>query len=124
MPDPNVYFDPWININQETGTGATTQTGSFQAPNFPDNPVPGVPGQIVPPAATGSTDNIVMESYTYLNFSEAPKLYRIAVNSDDGFHVAWGPEMRSALFTAPAGASVSPNAGRYSGGKGCIRYCL
>jgi len=60
----------------------------------------------------------VMESYTYLNFSEAPKLYRIGVNSDDGFQVAWGPEMRSALFTAPAGAGVSPNAGRYSGGKG------
>jgi hypothetical protein len=59
-----------------------------------------------------------MESYTYLDFSQAPKLYRLAVNSDDGFHVGWGPGMRSALFTAPAGASASANAGMYNGGKG------
>ena len=118
MPDQIVYFEPWININQDVGTGATTQTGSFQAPDYPDNPVPGIPGIPVPPAAEGSTDNIVMESYTYLNFDQAPKLYRIGVNSDDGFHVSWGPETRSALFEAPAGASVADNAAMYSGGKG------
>jgi hypothetical protein len=119
LPDEVVYFDPWININQDTGTGATTQTGSFQAPDYPDNPVPGIPGMPVPPAAEGSTDYIVMESYTYLNFDQAPKLYRIGVNSDDGFHVSWGPETRSAIFEAPTGAaSVSDNAAMHSGGKG------
>jgi hypothetical protein len=117
MPDPNVYLDPWININQNYAE-PTGQIGSFQSPNFPDNPIPGIPGKPVPPATEGGTDNFVLESYTYLQFNEAPKLYRLAVNSDDGFHVAWGPNMRSALFTAPTGASASSNAGMYNGGKG------
>ena len=115
MPDDLVYFDPWININQDL---VTAQAGNFQSPNFPDAPIPGIPGLPVPPATEGGTDNVVMETFAYLNFSQAPKLYQIAVNSDDGFHVAWGPAMRSALFTAPAGASVSSNAGMFSGAKG------
>lgn len=118
IPDDVVFFDPWINFNQDIGLGLSTQAGSFQSPAFVDSPVPGIPGQVIPPATEGGTDNIVLESWSYLHFTEAPKVYRLAVNSDDGFHLGWGPNVRSALFTAPAGASVSDNAGMYSGGKG------
>jgi hypothetical protein len=112
MPDDIVFFDPWINIDQGVFDPAAAETGSFQSPNFPDSPIPGIPG------TTASTDNIVLESYSYLEFNEAPKLYQLAVNSDDGFHVAWGPDLRSAMFEAPGGAGATSNAGFYNGGKG------
>jgi hypothetical protein len=81
------------------------------APQYADYQLPGIPG------TTLSTDNAVAEIYTYLQL-EGPNLYTFAVNSDDGFRVSFGPELRSANFTAPGGASTLSNAGQYSGGKG------
>ena len=114
MPDGMVFFDPWININQDVFADPPVgDAGSFQTPDFPDYQIPGIPG------TTLSTDNIVMEATTYLELG-APngKFYTFAVNSDDGFQLAFGPETRSALFTAEGGASTSTYASQYNGGKG------
>ena len=117
MPDTvGNYPSPWININQDFYSTTAAEVGSFQSPDFPDDPIPG----IVPESETVfNSDNIVMEAYTYLQLGGPNgKFYTFGVNSDDGFHVAFGPETRSALFTAAGGASTSTYASQYNGGKG------
>jgi hypothetical protein len=114
MPDNQVFYDPWININQDIFADPPVgDAGSFQTPEFPDYQIPGIPG------TTGSTDNIVMEAYTYLQLGGPNgKFYTFAVQSDDGFHVGFGPQTRSALFTAAGSASTSTYAAQFNGGRG------
>ncbi len=106
FPADNVYFSPWVNINQDVLATPATEIGTFTSatgPDYADYQIPGIPGIPVPPATEGSTDNAVAEIYSYLQL-QGPKLYTFVVNSDDGFRVSFGPEMRSAIFEAPGGA--------------------
>jgi hypothetical protein len=92
QPDNFLSFDEFFNWNQDA---ATAQGGSFTTltgSGYPDALIPGIPG------TTGSTDNIAMEAYSYLEL-EGGKLYTLVVNSDDGFRVTAGPEIRSVLTT-------------------------
>ncbi len=115
LPDTAGYFpSPWVNINQDYYSSTPAEVGDFQSPDFPDDPIPG----IVPESETVfNSDNIVMEAYTYIQL-QASKQYVFAVNSDDGFRVSFGPDMRSAVFTAAGGASTTTDASQYNGGKG------
>jgi hypothetical protein len=56
-----------------------------------------------------STDNIAMEAYSYVEL-QGGRLYTMVVNSDDGFRVTAGPEIRSVLSTNWLG--------QFDGGKG------
>jgi hypothetical protein len=76
------------------------------ADNFPDDlPFPGIPG------TTGSTDNSTEEILTWLNLKNG--VYRMVVNSDDGFRVSVGPDPRDKAglilgeFNVPGGRGFS-----------------
>src|SRR5439155_15482180 len=85
-----------INYNQ-VAPGAA-EFGVFRAPDYPDKPIPGIPG------TTFSDDNIAMHARTVLELKAG--LYRLGVNSDDGFGVtvAANPEdvfaLRAGAFNA------------------------
>jgi hypothetical protein len=104
---------PYINWNQDVRADTPSEVGSFTSLTgpptgfgYPDAPIPGIPG--VGPAAS-NTDNIVMESYSYVEL-QGGRLYTMVVNSDDGFRVSAGPDIRSVLSTNWLG--------QFSGGKG------
>ncbi|MBM3823149.1 MAG: hypothetical protein FJ404_09730 [Verrucomicrobia bacterium] len=66
-----------VNYNQD----APGAVGNFSAGNgFEDKPIPGIPGD------TGSTDNLTQEIIAFVEFAK-PGIYRMGVNSDDGFKV-------------------------------------
>jgi len=114
FPDGLNYIDPWINFNQDVSATPPTEAGSWTStdgPSYGDYPIPGIPG------TTLGTDNIVAQMWTYLNLT-GPNLYTFVFNSDDGFRVSFGPDTRSAVFTAPGGTSTSAIAGQFNGGKG------
>ncbi|HUS33929.1 MAG TPA: hypothetical protein VM680_01130, partial [Verrucomicrobiae bacterium] len=73
-PD-GAYNQDLINWNVEVGIA---ERGNFQAPQFPDQPVPG---------AT-QANNLAAEVLTYLELQ--PGRYVMGVNSDDGFVVTTG----------------------------------
>jgi hypothetical protein len=83
-----------INYNQDAN-GVGAEMGAFVAPDFPDKPIPGIPG------TSSSTDNIAMQARTVLELKAG--LYRFAVNSDDGFGVTVGSNPQDA-FALRAGA--------------------
>lgn len=84
-----------INFSVEAGG---TERGSFQSPNFPDQPFPG---------NLGHNFNLAAEAVAYLEL--APGRYYMGVNSDDGFVVYTGPNARD-LFAL--------DLGRFDGGRG------
>jgi hypothetical protein len=103
--------DEYINWNQDVLAPTPSEIGSFTSetpppPGYPDRPIPGIPG--TGPTAL-DTDWIAMEAYTYVEL-EGPRLYTLVVNSDDGFRVTAGPEIRSVLTTNWLG--------QFDGGKG------
>lgn len=59
----------------------TPPDGDFQAPAYPDNGFPGIPGN---PTASSPTENFAFEYQTYVEFPTAG-YYTFGVNSDDGF---------------------------------------
>jgi hypothetical protein len=77
--------DGVINYNQDSRDNTEAGTGVFT----PDKPIPGIPG------FTLSTDNIAMRAATVLELKRG--IYRMAVNSDDGFVVAAGANSRDIL---------------------------
>src|SRR5439155_8610071 len=77
-PDGTFTEAGFINYNQDAN-GVGAEAGVFVAPDFPDKPIPGIPG------TTLDTDNIAMQARTYLELKAG--LYRFGVNSDDGFRV-------------------------------------
>jgi hypothetical protein len=101
--------DVFINWNQDVFATPPTEAGSFTSltgGGYPDAPIPGIPG--VGPVDS-NTDWIAMEAYSYVEL-QGGKLYTMIVNSDDGFRVTAGPEIRSVLTTNWLG--------QFSGGKG------
>lgn len=84
-----------VNWSVQAEQGA--ERGSFQAPNFPDLPVPGLSHNF----------NYTIEVLAYLEL--APGRYRMGVNSDDGFVVSTGVHPRDRLAVVP---------GRFDGGRG------
>ena len=84
---PSVVFpDEFINWNQEAGPGGNaTQAGNFTtaANGIADGAIPGIPGDDL-----SNLNNISAEITTYLNLSRG--VYRLGVNSDDGFKVTVG----------------------------------
>src|SRR2546421_3978909 len=111
--DPGSGFNPdgtfteggVINYNQDAN-GLGAEMGVFMAPTFPDKPIPGIPG------TTLSTDNIAMQARTVLELKAG--LYRLAVNSDDGFGVTAGPlpedvfALRAGAFDTDRGQGTTP----------------
>jgi len=77
-PDGTFTEVGFINYSQDAN-GIGAEAGAFIAPNFPDKPIPGIPGTSL------LTDNIAMQARTYLELNAG--LYRFGVNSDDGFRV-------------------------------------
>lgn len=77
-----------INWNQD----APTSVGSFtdlSTPPATDEPIPGIPG------VNFGIDHIAAEIITFLELKKG--VYRMGVNSDDGFKVTVGPNPRDAL---------------------------
>ncbi|MBL9135186.1 MAG: hypothetical protein JNK85_04930 [Verrucomicrobiales bacterium] len=89
------YNRDLVNWSVQAEQGA--ERGSFQAPSFPDAPVPGLTHNF----------NYVIEVITYLEL--APGRYRMGVNSDDGFVVTAGVHPRDLLATG---------LGRFDGSRG------
>jgi hypothetical protein len=97
-PGPNgAYLYPgiinWNNNRNPNRSGV--EIGNFQDnsygigwpfPDYPDEPVPGIPGTGV---ANNYTDNCAAEIFAYLKFDTAG-YYRFGVNSDDGFAMKMG----------------------------------
>lgn len=90
------YNQPIINWSVEAA-GVGLERGNFQAPTFPDEPIPGVSHDF----------NIAAEVLTYLEL--APGRYIMGVNSDDGFVVYSGVNARDLLAVS---------LGRFDGGRG------
>jgi hypothetical protein len=84
-------------INWSVQADQSLERGSFQAPAFPDAPIPGL----------AHTINYVVEFTTYLELS--PGRYRMGVNSDDGFVVSTGFHPRDVFAST---------LGRFDGGRG------
>ena len=78
-----------INWNQDVGV---TPAGNFHdtsTPPVPEEAIPGIPG------INAGLDNIAAEIITFLELKKG--VYRMGVNSDDGFKVTVGPNPRDAL---------------------------
>ncbi len=88
------YNVTMLNWSVEAGTA---ERGNFQAPNFTDEPFPGLAHNI----------NVAIEVLTYLEL--APGRYYMGVNSDDGFVVYSGPNARDVF---------AMDLGRFDGGRG------
>lgn len=99
--DANGIFTDTNIVNWNQNAGLTLEVGNFRDPNFPDEPIPGIPGVL------GSTDNVVGEVLAYLDLTAG--VHRFGVNSDDGFLLAVGVEGRD-LLRIPLG--------RFDGGRG------
>ena len=84
----------------------TAEIGSLMSPDFPDAAIPGVDGTTIANTAI-AFDNIAAEITTFLDLKKG--VYRLAVNSDDGFRVTFGNQVKDVL---------NPNIGLYEGGKG------
>jgi hypothetical protein len=84
-------------VNWSVQADQSTERGSFQAPSYPDTPVPGLDHAF----------NYAIEVLTYLEL--APGRYRMGVNSDDGFVVTTSVHPRDFLATV---------LGRFDGGRG------
>lgn len=99
-PDGSYIYPAIINWNNNFQTNVSNPSkvplGNFQPagyygaatgwpfPNYPDEPLPGVPG-----TGRSNTDNAAAEVFAYLAFPTAG-YYRLGVNSDDGFGVKVG----------------------------------
>jgi hypothetical protein len=95
-----IDYNGIINFNVWTASG---QNGDFQTSNgYTDSVFPGIAG------ANGLTGSTALEVLTFLKFSKAG-VYRMGVNSDDGFVVTAGTNPRDRL---------APVLGEYSGGRG------
>ncbi|MDO8631808.1 MAG: hypothetical protein Q7R41_15075, partial [Phycisphaerales bacterium] len=109
LPYPNVAQpgtdpDGWFTIPDiiNWSGDAGVERGFYtSANNFPDAPVPGIPG------TTDSTDWFAAEIITYLELKTGT--YRFVVNSDDGFKLSTGPDAREALGVI---------LGQFNGGRG------
>lgn len=92
--------------------------GNFSAPNYPEDPIPGIPGTAL---AEEGYDDIAAEILTFVEFPTAG-LYTMGVNSDDGFRVIAGekPDRISPLLVAApasiAGYYAAVSAGTNNGG--------
>lgn len=118
-PGPNgTYLFPgiinWNNNRNPNHTGV--EIGVFQDhsfpvsgwpyPDYPDEPLPGIPGTGV---ANNYTDNIAAEVFAYLRFDTAGH-YRFGVNSDDGFKLQVGTPGQTngtVIFTIDVGKGAS-----------------
>ena len=98
----NATLPNW-NRNAEQGT----DIGLFQSPDYPDLPIPGIPG------STGGYEDLAVEALTYIEFPTSG-VYTMGVNSDDGFRVtvaeSASPGAGAVHVTAPAS-----KAGNYCG---------
>jgi hypothetical protein len=83
-------------VNWSVQAAQGTERGSFQAPDFPDDAVPGLIHNF----------NYAVEVFTYLELS--PGRYLMGVNSDDGFVVTTGVHPRDLLAVS---------LGRFEGGR-------
>src|SRR5206468_10003953 len=86
-------------LNQGGGGDA----GNFTTPNGnPDQSFLGIPG------VTGRTGNSSLEALAFVRF-QAPGVYQMGINSDDGFAVTEGPNPKDRLAL---------NLGQFDGGRG------
>jgi hypothetical protein len=91
-----------FNVTPATSTGGG-DAGDFTTANgYADSLFPGIPG------ANGLNGSSALEVLTYLKFS-SPGVYRMGVNSDDGFSVTEGKNPKDRLSLV---------LGQYDGGKG------
>ncbi len=95
-----------INYNQDAPGGV----GVFQAPDWEDKPIPGIPSATeTNPDGSPYTDNIAAEITTYIHFAQAG-VYELFFNSDDGF--------RTTVFNGVNEVLVAPIVGQFDGGRG------
>lgn len=94
-----VFISPVINFEQEGNSAGYFNWGTGYEELF----IPGIPG------VTGSTDNIIMEALTWIDFPAAG-VYRFGLVHDDGFRVSVGHDPVPAVsVTAPStGTRVLP----------------
>lgn len=102
-PDGTFTEVGFINYSQDAN-GVAAEAGAFVAPNFPDKPLPGIPG------ITASTDNMAMQARTYLELKAG--LYRLGVNSDDGFRVSAESVPQDILRTTLISGEVNADRGQ------------
>jgi len=107
-----------VNWNRDAGQGA--DIGIFQTPDYPDDPIPGIPG------STSSYENLACEVLTYVEFPTSG-VFTMGVNSDDGFRVTvatnTGPDVGAVRVLTPANlagnylalATYSANGGAFGG---------
>ncbi len=98
-----IDFTGVLNFNITPASNGGGEAGNFTTNNgYADSLFPGIPG------ANGLNGDSALEVLTYLKFA-APGVYRMGVNSDDGFAVSEGknPKDRLSLLL-----------GQYDGGKG------
>jgi hypothetical protein len=100
-----------INWNKDAA-GQGNEVGHFQAPNQPDDPIPGIPG------STGTSENAAAEILTYLEFPRAG-YYSMGIGCDDGFRltVAEGPGIRIGALEVTAPTAIAGRYGAVSSGQ-------
>lgn len=91
-----------INFEQDADAdGIPGPAGNLVAPDYPDEPIPGIPGWLL------SYDGIAAEFLTYLELPAG--MHTFGVNSDDGFQVTLGPNVKDLLGVV---------LGQFDGGRG------
>jgi hypothetical protein len=86
------YFEVASPVNFRHDAGSGSDNGEFVGPDYPDAPIPGLPGTL------GSSDQAAAEAIAFLEFSTAG-LYEMGVSSDDCASISVGhnPRDRFAL---------------------------
>jgi len=97
-----LYPFPVINWNQGAPVPPAAETGNFHVGSVPPNEDAPIPGLSLTP------DYIVSEIFAFVEL-KAGRLYRMGVNSDDGFRVTVGPNARD-VFVMTLGS--------FNGGRG------
>ncbi len=99
LADPNYPYDNArgffvVNraLNFRHDAGIDADNGVFVGPEFPDAPIPGLPG------TTGSSEQAVSEAIAFLNFPTAG-IYEFGVSSDDAFKLTVGVNPRDRFAT-------------------------
>ncbi|MBU6402955.1 MAG: hypothetical protein KGS61_21755, partial [Verrucomicrobia bacterium] len=102
-----------VNFNHNAiEWGGSADIGDFQAPLYPDNPIPGL---AVDQSGDNSADDYVTaEMLTYVQFPSAG-YYEMGVNSDDGFRVSSATNqdypVELVKINSPAGMATNMIAG-------------
>lgn len=96
-----------INWNYAKALQNGTEVGSFQSPDYPDEQLPAIDGSVVDATGISFYNNAAVEVLGFLELKAG--LNAFCINSDDGFVVTIGSNVKSIL---------AQRVGAYEGGKG------